>query len=64
MGFFKALVFCVAVQLVRFYPFFRVWKADREKYGNDLGVPLWKRFAAWLVMFPVWALPVVEIIRR
>lgn len=63
MGFVKALAFCMAVQLVSFYPFYRVWKDDRKKYGNDLAVPLGKRFAAWLVMFPVWALPVVEIIR-
>lgn len=63
MGFFKALVFCMVVQLVSFYPFYCAWTGDREKYGNDLGVPLGKRFAAWLVAFPVWALPVVEIIR-
>lgn len=52
-----ATILCIAVQVIAFVPFYIAWKQDKEKYGNDLGVPLWKRFAAWLVICPVWALP-------
>ena len=57
-----ALLFCVAVQVISFAPFYVAWKQDLEKYGNDLGVPLWKRFAVWLVICPVWALPFAVMI--
>ena len=57
-----AILFCVAIQVVTFYPFYRTWQQDLKKHGNDLGVPLRKRFAAWLLMFPVWALPVSVMI--
>ena len=52
-----ALLCCVAVQVFSFAPFYVAWKQDLEKYGNDLGVALWKRFAVWLLICPVWALP-------
>lgn len=57
MSFAFALFLCLACQVLSFYPFYAVWKQDRKKYGDDLGVPLSKRFLAWLVVFPVWALP-------
>ena len=57
-----AILFCAAVQVITFLPFYRVWQQDKEKYGNDLGVPLRKRFAAWLIMSPVWALPFAVMI--
>ena len=46
------------LQAASFYPFYLAWKQDKEKYGSDLGVPLRKRFMVWLVICPVWALPV------
>lgn len=57
-----AVIFCIAVQVFSFAPFYVAWKQDLEKYGSDLGVPLWKRFAVWLVICPVWLLPVVTLI--
>ena len=54
---FIAILFCIAIQVVTFYPFYIVWKQDLKKYGNDLGVTLRKRFGVWLIMFPVWSLP-------
>lgn len=57
MDFIFALSICLLLQAASFYPFYLTWKKDKEKYGSDLGVPLSKRFLAWLVVFPVWALP-------
>ena len=57
-----AILCCIAVQVISFLPFYFVWKQDVETYGNDLGVPLRKRFVAWLVMFPVWSLPLAVMI--
>ena len=59
-----ALLFCVTVQVLSFAPFYVAWKQDLEKYGNDLGVALWKRFAVWLVICPIWALPFAVMIER
>ena len=54
---FIAILFCIAIQVVTFYPFYRTWKQDLKRYGNDLGISLKKRFGVWLIMFPVWSLP-------
>lgn len=57
-----ALAFCAAAQIISFIPFWIAYKQDIEEYGNDLGAPLAKRFAVWLVMFPVWAIPLAAMI--
>ena len=57
-----AIMICIFVQVITFLPFYRTWQQDLKQYGNDLGVTLRKRFAAWLLMFPVWALPVSVMI--
>ena len=57
-----AMLVCVAVQVITFLPFYRVWKQDLKKYGNDLGAPLRKRFCVWVIMFPIWALPISVMI--
>ena len=57
-----AIVFCGVVQLVTFAPFYLVWRQDKKKYGDDLAVPLKRRFTAWLVMFPIWAIPFAVMI--
>lgn len=57
-----ALAFCATVQVISFIPFWIAYKQDIEKYGNDLDAPLAKRFAVWLVMFPVWAIPLAAMI--
>lgn len=64
MSMIAAILFCIAAQAITFIPFYRVWRQDLDEYGSDLGVPLRKRFAAWLVMFPVWALPFSVMIGR
>lgn len=57
-----AVLFCIAVQIITFLPFYRVWQQDLKKYGSDLGAPLRKRFGVWVIMFPVWALPISVMI--
>ena len=57
-----AVLFCIAVQIITFLPFYRVWQQDLKKYGSDLGAPLRKRFVVWVIMFPVWALPISVMI--
>lgn len=57
-----ALVFCAGAQVISFIPFLIAYNQDKETYGNDLGAPLGKRFAVWLVMFPVWAIPLAAMI--
>lgn len=57
-----AMLFCAALQVITFLPFYRVWQQDLKQYGNDLGVSLKKRFGVWLIMFPVWSLPMAAMI--
>lgn len=57
-----AFAFCAAAQVISFIPFWIAYDQDKKTYGNDLGAPLGKRFAVWLVMFPVWAIPLAAMI--
>ena len=57
-----AMLFCAALQVITFLPFYRVWQQDLKKYGSDLGAPLQNRFGVWVIMFPVWALPISVMI--
>lgn len=57
-----AFAFCAAAQVITFVPFWITYKQDRKKYGSDLGVPLKNRFAAWLIMFPIWAIPLAVML--
>ena len=57
-----AMLFCIAAQVVTFYPFYIAWQQDLKQYGNDLGVTLRKRFYVWLLMFPAWAIPIAVMI--
>lgn len=56
-----AFIFCAVAQVITFTPFWIAYKQDLENYGSDLGAPLKKRFAAWLVMFPIWAIPLATM---
>lgn len=62
MNFLTSVLIFAAIQAVSFLPFLRVYQQDKKKYGNDLGVPLWKRLVSWLVMCPMWALPFMTLI--
>ena len=56
---------CVALQVILFIPFIFIWKKDCKKIGKDrLAVSLKERFAAWLLVFPIWIQPIVCILRE
>ena len=56
------LLICVVLQIVLFIPFFFVWRKDCRIYGKDnLAVSLRERFTAWLVMCPLWIVPVLVV---
>ena len=57
-----SFAFCAVAQVITFFPFWIDYKKDLKKYGSDLGVPLKTRFAVWLIMFPVWAIPLAVIV--
>lgn len=56
-----AFILCALAQVITFVPFWITYEQDKRTYGSDLGVPLKKRFAAWLVMFPIWAIPLATM---
>ena len=60
----KMFVVCIALQFVLFIPFFIIWKKDCKKIGKEnLAVSLKERFAAWVIYFPMWLLPLLDILK-
>lgn len=60
----KMFVVCIALQFVLFIPFFIIWKKDCKKIGKEnLAVSLKERFAAWVICFPMWLLPFLDILK-
>nr|DAZ28300.1 MAG TPA: hypothetical protein [Caudoviricetes sp.] len=60
----KMFVVCIALQFVLFIPFFIIWKKDCKKIGKEnLAVSLKERFAAWVIYFPMWLLPFLDILK-
>lgn len=60
----KMFIVSIALQLISFIPFFIVWKKDCKKIGKEnLAAPLKERFAVWLICFPIWLLPFLEIMK-
>lgn len=58
MAFLISLAICILLQFLFFIPFWKIWKEDCKEHGKEnLAVPLPKRFMAWLVAFPIWAIP-------
>lgn len=54
-------LFCVALQIVLFIPFFIIWKNDCRIFGKDnLAAPLKERFAMWIIFFPIWIIPFLK----
>ena len=55
---------CVILQLLLFIPFYCEWKKDCKHIGEEnLAVPLSERFLAWLIMFPIWFVPILCVLR-
>lgn len=55
---------CIILQFLLFIPFYCVWKKDCKESGKEnLAVPLSERFFAWLVLFPVWFVPIMCVVK-
>lgn len=58
MKFFIEMLICIAIQLILFLPFYCEYRKQCKEIGKDnLAVPLKERFLAWVVCFPIWAIP-------
>jgi hypothetical protein len=48
-----------------FLPFYLIWRKDCREIGKEnLAVSLGERFEAWLIGVPLWALPIVYLIKK
>lgn len=62
--FWTAELICMALQFVLFIPFYFVWRTDCKKIGKErLAVSLSERFFAWAVVFPLWIVPVLFLVK-
>lgn len=60
MNFWTAELICVALQFVLLIPLYFEWRKDCKEFGKEnLAVPLHKRFIAWVVLFPLWLIPIL-----
>jgi len=65
INFIRFELICIALQLIFFIPVYLNWKKDCKKIGKEnLAVSLKERFFAWLIYFPIWAMPIIIQIRR
>lgn len=56
----KLFIICAVLQVICFYPFYRIWKQDCEELGEEnLAVSLGERFMAWLLGCPIWMISFV-----
>lgn len=55
---------CIALQFILFIPFFIIWKKDcKEIRKENLAVSLKERFTAWVIYFPIWLLPLLNVLK-
>ena len=60
MNYIVAEIICVLSQFILFIPFYLVWKKDCKEIGKEkLAVSLKERFTAWIILFPLWLMPVL-----
>ena len=63
MEFLIAETICILLQIICFFPFWRIWREDCKERGKEnLAVPLSERFMAWVLVFPIWAIPVACLV--
>jgi hypothetical protein len=63
MNFWILELICIVLQFVGFIPFYLMWRNDCKEIGKDgLAISLGRRFIAWLVFFPIWAMPLLLLI--
>lgn len=57
-------VVCIALQFILFIPFFIIWKKDCKEIGKEnLAVSLKERFTVWVIYFPIWLLPFLNVLK-
>jgi hypothetical protein len=57
-------VVCIALQFILFIPFFIIWKKDCKEIGKEnLAVSLKERFTVWVIYFPIWLLPLLNVLK-
>lgn len=60
----KMFIVGIALQFILFIPFFIIWKKDCKEIGKEnLAVSLKERFIAWVIYFPIWLLPFLDILK-
>lgn len=63
--FIKSLFVCAVMQIVLFIPFYFIWKNDCKKIGKEnLAVSLKERFRAWVLCFPLWVIPFLDLFKE
>ena len=59
MNFWIFEIIMVVLQLLLFIPFYLEWRNDCIEIGKEnLAVSLLERFISWIVLFPLWFLPI------
>lgn len=62
MNFWIIELICIIIQFIAFLPFYIIWRKDCKEIGKEnLAVSLSERFAYWLVLFPAWVIPILQI---
>lgn len=52
---------CIILQFIFFMPFFLIWRKDCKEIGKEnLAVSLKERFTAWIIICPIWAVPLLR----
>ena len=60
MHFISILLICAVLQFLLFIPFYLEWRKDCKEIGKEnLAVSLSERFKAWLLVCPIWAVPLI-----
>ena len=58
MNFWIFEIVMVVLQLLLFIPFYLMWRKDSKEIGEDLAVSLLERFMSYIVLFPLWLIPI------
>ena len=54
----------IALQFILFIPLYVVWKNDCKNIGKDrLAVSLKERFLYWVILFPLWIIPIMWLLK-
>lgn len=64
MNFWILELIFIVLQLVLFIPFYFIWRKDCKEIGKEnLAVPLSERFFVWIAFCPIWAIPILQLVK-